>query len=133
MSLLLLLACFTATDTADTAGASDSADTAEDSGDDTDTGNDACDTLSSGDDWKWDGACPQMPTPCDIVVTECSLAIDYEADGGMTMGMPYAGTIEGDTITFADGDSRTGCVGTIKGPDRVTGSCDGGCEFTLSR
>lgn len=74
-----------------------------------------------------------MRTPCDIVVTECSLTIDYSADGGMTMGMPYAGTIEGDTITFEDGDGVNGCVGTIEDADTVSGTCDGGCTFTLRR
>lgn len=92
-----------------------------------------CATLASGDDWAWQGECPQMRTPCDIVVTECALAIDYAADGGMTMGMPYAGTIDGTTITFEDGDSVTGCVGTIEDADTVSGTCDGGCTFTLKR
>jgi hypothetical protein len=74
-----------------------------------------------------------MRTPCDLVVTECSLAIDYAADGGMTMGMPYAGTVTGSTITFDDGDEVTGCVGTIEDADSVSGSCSGGCTFTLRR
>lgn len=124
-TLLLALACATKTD--DTGETADTAETGETG--DTNT----CDTLTSGTDWAWDGACPQMPTPCDIVVTGCSLAIDYEADGGMTMGMPFAGTISGDTITFEDGDMVTGCVGTIVDADHVTGSCDSGCTFELFR
>ncbi|MFN7144956.1 MAG: hypothetical protein ACK4YP_14360 [Myxococcota bacterium] len=98
-----------------------------------DSGPAACAPLTSGDDWAWQGACPQMRTPCDIVVTGCSLAIDYAADGGMTMGMPYAGTIDGSTITFTDGDTVTGCVGTIEDADTVSGTCDDGCTFTLER
>ncbi len=124
LTLLLLLACTGDTKTDDTSDntGDDSADTAS-----------ACATLNSGDDWDFNGECPQMRTPCDIVVDGCSLTIDYAADGGMTMGMPYEGTIEGDTITFADGDSVTGCVGTIEDADTVSGTCDGGCTFTLRR
>jgi len=137
ISLLLFLAC---------AGGSKTDDSAQHTGDDTSAGDDsadtqaqdtdtgpACATLNSGDDWAWSGECPQMRTPCDIVVDGCSLTIDYAADGGMTMGMPYAGTISGDTITFEDGDSVGGCTGTIEDPDKVTGSCTGGCTFTLRR
>jgi hypothetical protein len=127
MLLALLLACTGATpnDTADTT------DTSDTTGGDTD--NAACDTLNSGTNWVFNGECPQMRTPCDMVVDSCALTIDYTADGGMTMGMPYAGTIAGNTITFEDGDSITGCVGTIEDADTVSGSCDGGCTFTLSR
>ena len=126
LALLALLACGAQT-------ASDSA-----ASDDSATGADtsveaACATLNTGDNWAWQGECPQMRTPCDIVVTECSLAIDYAADGGMTMGMPYAGTITGSTITFEDGDEVTGCVGTIEDADTVSGTCSGGCTFTLRR
>jgi len=93
----------------------------------------ACATLNAGTDWVWNGECPQMRTPCAIVVTECSLAIDYSATS-MTMGMPYSGTIGADgTITFADDDTVTGCVGTIEDADTVSGACDGGCTFTLKR
>lgn len=121
---LTLLAC-PATD--DSAKADTNSDT------NTDTGTPAvCSELSSATDWYWNGTCPQMVTPCDIVVDGCTLTIDYEADGGMTMGMPYSGTIDGDTITFADGDGPTGCVGTIISAGEVTGTCDG-CEFTLER
>lgn len=118
--LLLLLAC---------TGAGDSAKS------DTDpTGSSTtCATLNSGTDWYWDGECPMMVTPCDIVVEGCSLSIDYEADGGMTMGMPYSGTISGSTISFADDDTVTGCVGTIVDADHVEGSCGDGCTFTLER
>jgi hypothetical protein len=128
--LLALAACDTGTkDTApvDDTSADDTSDT------DTDTDTPACSTLNSGTDWVWNGECPQMRTPCDIVVDGCSLTIDYDADGGMTMGMPYAGTIEGDTITFEDGDSVGGCVGTIEDADNVSGTCGDGCTFTLKR
>lgn len=93
----------------------------------------SCEVMNSGDDWYWSGGCPQMRTPCDIVVSGCSLTIDYEADGGMTMGMPYEGSIEGSTVTFADGDSVTGCVGTLEDADTMSGTCDGGCTFSLQR
>jgi hypothetical protein len=51
----------------------------------------------------------------------------------MTMGMPYAGTIDGDTVTFGDGDTVTGCVGTVETADKISGSCDGGCTYELRR
>ena len=89
--------------------------------------------MNSGTDWKWEGECPQMRTPCDIVVKGCEVAIDYDADGGMTMGMPYAGTISGNTITFEDGDILTGCVGTLSDADNASGTCDDGCTWELSR
>jgi hypothetical protein len=129
LALLALLAACTGT-TADDTGKAAGDDSAADTDTDTDA---ACTTLTGGDDWVWNGECPQMRTPCDIVVNECALEIDYGADGGMTMGMPYAATIAGDTITFADGDTVTGCVGTIEDADTVSGSCDGGCTFTLAR
>jgi hypothetical protein len=125
---LLLAACTAGKATDDTGTAAD--DTSVDTDTDTEP---ACATLTSGDDWAWQGECPQMRTPCDIVVDECSVTIDYSADGGMTMGMPYVATIAGDTITFEDGDSIMGCVGTIEDADTVTGTCDGGCTFTLRR
>lgn len=90
-----------------------------------------CVTVNSGTEWSWYGECPQMPTPCDIVVTECAMAIDYEADGGMTMGMPFAATISGSTITFEDGSSVPGCTGTVMDADHIEGSCEGGCTFEL--
>ncbi len=111
-------------------------DTAEDTSGEADTDTDtepACATLNSGDNWAFNGECPRMRTPCDIVVTGCSLTIDYDADGGMTMGMPYAGTIDGDTITFEDGDTVDSCVGTIEDADTVSGTCADGCTFTLRR
>jgi hypothetical protein len=118
----------------DTSSAADDTSEVTDTNTDTDTDTEpACATLNSGDDWAWTGECPQMRTPCDIVVTGCSLTIDYAADGGMTMGMPYAATIDGDTITFEDGDSVPGCVGTVVSADEVTGSCEDGCTFTLKR
>lgn len=136
LTLILLLACAGGSKTDDSGAAADDSATADDSAGGDDSAEDSaptCAALNSGDDWAFNGDCPQMRTPCDIVVDGCSLTIDYAADGGMTMGMPYEGTIEGDTITFADGDSVTGCVGTIEDADTVSGTCDGGCEFTLRR
>ena len=135
LAVFALLACSCAT----------SADSGADLGDtgaaaDTDTGPDAdsdteltCDTLNSGTNWGWSGDCPRMRTPCDIVVTECSFTIDYEADGGMTMGMPYAGTIAGDEVVFEDGDTVSGCTGMLLAADTIEGSCDDGCTFSLMR
>lgn len=126
---LLFVACATTGgDSSDT-----SSDTSADTSADTSSDTASCSELSSGTDWAWNGECPQMPTPCDIVVTGCSLVIDYEADGGMTMDMPYSGSIAGDTVTFADDNGLTGCVGTILDADHVEGTCDGGCTFQLRR
>ena len=136
LPLLLAAACFAgdteeSEDTAggdDTSGSADSGDT-----DDTNDTEATCVTVESGDNWAWDGECPQMKTPCDIVVTECSMAIDYEADGGMTMGMPFSATIDGDTVTFADDNGVDGCTGTVIDVDRIEGTCKGGCTYTLKR
>ena len=113
-------------------GDGDTSDT-NDTNDTNDTGNGTCEPVTSGTDWAWKGGCPRMRTPCDIVVTECSLAIDYEADGGMDMDMPHAATVVGSTVTFADDNSVTGCVGTVQNADSIEGTCDGGCDFTLTR
>jgi hypothetical protein len=131
MTLLFLLACTTA----DGANDADSGGLA-DTGEDTDTGGDTappCATVNSGDDWAWMDQCPRMTTPVVIEVNGCEMALDYDAVGGMTMGMPYAGTIDGDTVTFSDGDTVTGCVGTVETADKISGSCDGGCTYELRR
>ncbi len=127
MLFALILACGTAdsTKTTDTSASTDTSAT-EDTAP-------ACATVNSGTDWAWHGACPQMTTPVDIVVTGCALALDYQADGGMTMGMPYDGTVTDSTVTFGAGDSVTGCVGDVVSADRIEGTCDGGCAFTLRR
>lgn len=132
MLTLLLLACATGTDSTDKAdsGAADTADTADTSGGDTAP---ACSTVNSGDDWAWSGECPGMTTPVAITVDGCAMTLDYDSVGGMTMGMPYSATIDGDTVTFADDDSVDGCVGTVETADKITGSCDGGCTFKLKR
>jgi hypothetical protein len=131
--LALLLAC---SDKGDDSNAESDADTDADADTDTDTDTGpVCTKLSSATDWTWDGTCPGMLTPCDIVVKDCALTIDYAADGGMTMGMPFSGTIDGKTITFADDNALVGCVGTIKDPDHVEGTCTNGsgCAFLLYR
>ncbi len=110
---------------------SDRADSGSDTGDTNDTA--TCEAVSSGTDWAWNGDCPRMRTPCDIVVTECSFEIDYEADGGMDMDMPHSATVVGSTVTFGDDNSVTGCTGTVLNADSIEGTCDSGCEFTLSR
>jgi hypothetical protein len=138
LALSLLLACAVADDTGKPADADadTDADTDADADADTDADSDtdlACSPMTSGDDWAWDGECPQMVTPCDIVVTDCAIAIDYEDDGGMTMGMPYSGTIAGTTVTFADDNTVRGCEGVLEDPDTISGTCRDGCTFTLSR
>jgi hypothetical protein len=124
MTLIFALIACTGGDTADTGKTTDTSDTGTSA---------ACATMSSGTDWAWDGECPQMVTPCDIVVTECSFVIDYEADGGMTMSMPFGGVIVDDQVTFNNDNGVTGCVGTLVDADTVEGSCADGCTFTLSR
>lgn len=126
--ITLLLACSGGGSTDKDAGALDDSAATDDTAEDTAP---ACAEMNSGEDWVWSGECPQMRTPCDIVVDGCALSIDYTADGGMTMGMPYAGTLAGSTVTFEDGDTVTGCVGTLESADKLTGTCDGGCTFTL--
>jgi hypothetical protein len=91
-----------------------------------------CESMSSGTDWAWNGECPQMRTPCDIVVTGCSFSIDYEADGGMTMGMPKSGTIADTTVTFGEEGAVKGCTGTLIDADHIEGSCSDGCTFELT-
>lgn len=132
MLTLLFLACATGGDSSEKAdsGAADTTDSADTSGDDTAP---ACSTVNSGDDWAWSGECPQMSTPVVITVDGCAMTLDYDAVGGMTMGMPYSATIDGDTVTFADDNSVGGCVGTVETADKITGSCDGGCTFKLKR
>jgi hypothetical protein len=131
VALLFTLAC-------SGKGDAEEGDSATPAGDDTavDTDTDTeppCSTVNSGDDWAWNGECPQMRTPVAITVTECALALDYESVGGMTMGMPYTGTVDGDQVTFGDDNTVTGCVGTVETEDKITGSCADGCTFTLRR
>lgn len=129
MLTMLLLACTTGGDSTDKAD-SGAADTADTNGGDTAP---ACSTVNSGDDWAWLGQCPGMTTPVAITVDGCAMTLDYDAVGGMTMGMPYSATIDGDTVTFADDNSVDGCVGTVETADKIAGSCDGGCTFELKR
>lgn len=89
-----------------------------------------CDAMTAGEDWTWEGECPQMLTPCEIQVEGCSIIIGYKS--GMTMDMPRGGEIVGNTITFTD-SGIAGCVGTLEDANNVSGTCDGGCTFTLYR
>jgi hypothetical protein len=97
---------------------------------DTDTAAGGCSTVSSGEDWAWDGDCPGMYTPCEIVVSDCSFTITYSS--GMSMGMPTGGTIAEDVVTFSGG-SVAGCTGNVMDADTIEGTCQGGCSYTLSR
>lgn len=135
---LFLLACAGG----DAGNAANTDSTASDSGGDTDTDTRSdtdtapdgdCATVNAGDDWAWSGECPRMATPVVITVDGCELALDYDSVGGMTMGMPYSATIDGDTVTFADDNSVSGCVGTVDTADKISGTCDRGCEFKLRR
>lgn len=89
-----------------------------------------CESMTSGEDWAWEGECPQMTTPCEIVVTGCGFTIGYSS--GMTMGMPSGGSIAGTAVSFTGGSVR-GCEGTLEDADHISGSCASGCTFTLSR
>lgn len=132
MLTLLFLACATGADPADKAdsGANDMAAMSDSGGGEATP---ACATVNSADDWAWSGACPQMNTPVVIAVDGCAMTLDYDAVGGMTMGMPYSAMIEGDTVKFADDNSVEGCVGTVGTADKITGSCADGCTFELDR
>ena len=126
-TLILLLACSGTKDSA--GGTESSATTDSQSITGTTAGTTpACTELTTSEDWAWNGECPQMRTPCVVTFESCAVTIDYPS--GMTMNMPSAGTIEGDTVTFTGG-SFTGCVGTITDATHITGGCDDGCTFTL--
>ena len=134
---LFLYACSVGGDTAkaedtSSADADTDTDTDTDADADADTGP-ACSTVNSGDDWAWTGDCPGMTTPVAITVEGCEMTLDYDSVGGMTMGMPYSGTIDGDTVTFADDDKVKGCTGTVDTEDKITGSCKDGCTYKLKR
>jgi hypothetical protein len=130
---LLLLACSDkSSDDSGNAADGGTADGGTADGGTADGGSGECTAINDGN-WAWRGECPQMGTPVVIAVDGCALALDYDAVGGMTMGMPYAGTLGVDTVVFDDGDSVGGCVGDILGPDEIEGSCDGGCTYTLEQ
>jgi hypothetical protein len=113
---------------ADTDADSDSdSDADADSEADTDTGH--CIALEAGSDWAWSGDCPGMRTPCELAQAGCAVELSYD---GMTMGMPYSGTVAGDQVSFADDNSVHGCAGTAVSPSEISGTCDG-CTFLLSR
>jgi hypothetical protein len=131
MILSLLLACTGATDSAKPED-SGTADTMDSGTADTETTY-ACGAVNPGDDWAWTGECPQMTTPVAITVDGCTLTLDYDSVGGMTMGMPFSATIQGDTVTFADDNSVDGCVATIETADKMSGACADGCTFKLKR
>lgn len=149
LPLFLLLAACPGGDAKDTA---DGADTGADTGDAVDTGEsvdtaDTSDTEDTGteelpvvcgvtvaEDWAFFGECPRMRTPCEIwVADEATCAFEVTYSSGMTMGMPYSFTVDGDTLTFGDDDEIFGCVATLQGPDYASGSCEDGCTFTLER
>ena len=135
MLAVILLACTTASDSSEkldsgTADTADTADTGDSGGGDSSP---ACSTVNTGDDWAWSGECPQMTTPVVIAVEGCTMTLDYDAVGGMTMGMPYSATIDGETVTFADDNGVDGCVGTVETADKITGACGDGCTFKLAR
>lgn len=127
---LLLLACTGSKGETGTLHTGETGETTETG--DTGGNEPACATVNPGDNWAWNGECPQMRTPVVIAVSDCTLTLDYDAVGGMTMGMPYSATVSGDQMTFDDGDSVSGCVGTVESADEITGTCDG-CDYTLKQ
>lgn len=147
LPLLLLLVACGGGDPKDTGGDDTAADTGSadtDTGESADTADTAEDTgteelpvvcgVTVAEDWAFYGECPRMRTPCEIwVADEATCAFDVTYSSGMTMDMPYSFTVAGDTVTFGDDNGITGCVGTLQGPDYVSGTCADGCTFTLER
>lgn len=115
-TLLLLSAC--------SGGTSDTDGTA-----DTD-GSAACDEVAAGDDWAWSGSCIGMTMGCEIVRDGCELTITCS---GMDMGLPEGAMVDGSAVTFDDGDSVTGCEGSVEDANTLSGTCDGECSWTLER
>lgn len=132
MLSLLILACINSGDPSanSDSGATDTAEAGNSDGGGTAP---ACATVNAGDDWAWSGECPQMNTPVVVTVDGCAMTLDYDAVGGMTMGMPYSAAITSDSVIFADDNSVSGCVGTVETADKITGSCGDGCVYTLKR
>ena len=129
-ALVCLSACGTSAPTDSSPDTADVADTADSGGGDTAP---ACVTVTPGEDWGWRGECPGMGTPVAILVDGCHLTLDYDAVGGMTMGMPRSGDLVGDAVTFADDNSVKGCTGTVLDADSIEGTCGDGCTYTLKR
>lgn len=98
--------------------------------DDTDAAAAACDVVRAGGDWTWSGSCIGMTMGCEIVRDGCELTITCS---GMEMGLPESATVDGAVVTFDDGDDVTGCEGTVEDPNTLSGTCDGGCSWTLER
>ena len=94
------------------------------------TSSTACEPVTAGDDWAWSGTCIGMTMGCEVVVDGCALTVTCS---GMDMGLPESATVDGADVTFDDGASLSGCVGTVEDPNTVTGTCDGGCDWTLER
>jgi hypothetical protein len=51
----------------------------------------------------------------------------------MDMGLPEGAMVDGSAVTFDDGDSVTGCEGTVEDANTLSGTCDGECSWTLER
>jgi hypothetical protein len=116
-TLLLISAC--------SGGANDT-----DGTNDTDAESSACDEVTAGDDWAWSGSCIGMTMGCEIVRDGCELTITCS---GMDMGLPEGAMVDGSAVTFDDGDSVTGCEGTVEDANTLSGTCDGECSWTLER
>jgi len=98
--------------------------------DDTDGSSAACDEVTAGDDWAWSGSCIGMTMACEIMRDGCGLTISCS---GMDMGLPESAMVDGSAVMFDDGDDVTGCEGTVEDANTLSGTCDGGCSWTLER
>jgi hypothetical protein len=111
------------------AGTPDSGDSrVDDSGDSEDTA--PCEVLTDGT-YEARGSCfgMTMTVALDMDDAACSFVLD---DWSMNHGdLPESGSIDGDQVTLA-GPGFDGCTGTVDG-DAVSGTCDDGCAWELSR
>ena len=89
-----------------------------------------CAEVTAADDWAWSGSCIGMTMGCEVAVDGCGLTVTCS---GMDMGLPESATVDGKDVVFDDGASLSGCTGTVDDADTLTGTCDGGCDWTLER
>lgn len=88
----------------------------------------ACERVAQGDGWEWSGACIGMTMGCEIATDGCALTVTCS---GMDMGLPETAIVDGENVVFDDGPSLSGCVGTVEDRNTLSGTCDGGCTWTL--
>lgn len=95
-----------------------------------DNGSGTCEQITVGSGWAWSGPCLGMTMACEIAGDGCDFTITCT---GMEMGLPEMASVAGDTITFDDGSEIRGCQGTVTDADTLSGTCEGGCAWTLER